>query len=53
LEYEAYWLNGERHNPDGPAYKSWYENGQLALEAYWLNNIPLTKKEFERQRSKN
>ena len=27
--YEGYWLNGSRHNPNGPAYREWYDNGQL------------------------
>ena len=34
---EYYCLNGRLHNPNGPAYRSWYENGQLACEQYVLN----------------
>ena len=35
---EQYYLNGKFHNPNGPAYRSWYENGQLYLEEYHLND---------------
>jgi len=37
IEREEYYLNGRRHNPDGPACKYWYDNGQIEHEAYWLN----------------
>ena len=37
LQSEQYYLNGNLHNPHGPAFRSWYENGQLASEEYRLN----------------
>jgi antitoxin component YwqK of YwqJK toxin-antitoxin module len=37
LYYEAYRLNGKRHNTTGPAYKEWYDNGKLSCESYWIN----------------
>lgn len=39
-------LNGERHNPDGPAYRSWLPNGTLGREEWWLNGKELTKEDF-------
>src|SRR6056297_3351471 len=35
--YEYYYLNGEYHREDGPAYQGWYENGQKQYEEYCLN----------------
>ena len=35
--YEYYYLNGEYHREDGPAYQGWYENGQKQYEKYCLN----------------
>ena len=34
---EQYYLNGQYHNHNGPAYRLWYENGQLCCEEYWVN----------------
>ena len=44
--YEGYWLNGSRHNPNGSAYRLWYNNGQLWHEEYWLNGEQLTQAQF-------
>jgi antitoxin component YwqK of YwqJK toxin-antitoxin module len=35
--YEIYYLNGERHRENGPAYQGWYENGNKWYECYYLN----------------
>ena len=37
IEREEYRLNGELHNPNGPASRTWYENGEIKCEEYWLN----------------
>jgi len=37
ISYEEYFLNGERHRTDGPAYISYHKNGQISYEAYFLN----------------
>jgi len=34
---ESYRLNGELHNPNGIAYRTWYKNGNIYIEEYWLN----------------
>ena len=34
---EQCYLNGKRHNPNGPAYLKWHDNGQLFWGAYYLN----------------
>jgi antitoxin component YwqK of YwqJK toxin-antitoxin module len=35
--YEYYYLNGESHRENGPAYQYWYENGNKRYEYYYLN----------------
>lgn len=35
-----YFLNGERHRVDGPAYQYWYKNGQKGSEYYFINGKP-------------
>jgi len=30
-------LTAKKHNPNGPAYQSWYENGQMKYETYWVD----------------
>ena len=40
LYEEKYYLNGELHNPNGPAYRSWHANGRLWSEEYYLNGNP-------------
>ena len=47
LYSEQYYLDGKLHNPHGPAIRSWYENGQLESETYFLNGKRLTKEAFE------
>ena len=47
---EACWLEGKLHNSNGPAIKTWYANGQIERELYWLNDIELTKEEWEKQK---
>ena len=47
VDYEAYWLNGESHNPNGHACRSWHENGQIKFESYYLDDKKLSKEEFE------
>ena len=45
LHDEKYWINEQkrylikekRHNTTGPAIKSWFENGQVECEYYYLN----------------
>ena len=32
--------HGKLHRLDGPARRSWYENGQKSFEAWYLNGIP-------------
>ena len=34
---EGWFLNGNHHRTDGPAYQRWYENGQLCSENWFLN----------------
>ena len=34
---EEWWLDGNRHRTDGPAYRTWYENGELECEEWWLD----------------
>ena len=34
---ESFWLNGKRHNPNGPAYREWNTQGQLIIEDYFIN----------------
>jgi len=31
-------INGKRHREDGPAYQSWFENGQKWIEEWVLND---------------
>jgi len=52
LSFESYWLNGECHNPNGPAYRCWHDNGKLHFESYWLNGEYLAKKQFEAKMNK-
>ena len=40
--YISYYINGKWHRLDGPA--RIYANGK---EGYWINNIELTKEEFD------
>jgi len=35
---EIWYLNGELHREDGPAYQFWYKNGQKQYESWYLNN---------------
>ena len=37
LEYEQYCIDGKLHNPNGPAYQSWFDNGQLRYESYRID----------------
>lgn len=37
LIFKSYSLNGERHNPYGPAVKEWNDYGNLICEEYWLD----------------
>mgnify|MGYP000873933579 CR=1 FL=1 len=37
ISYEEYWINGEKHNTEGPAFRSWYKNGQIHSKVYWIN----------------
>ena len=34
---EQCFLNGQRHNENGPAFQEWFENGQKKLEQWYLN----------------
>ena len=43
---EYYTINGEYHNPNGPAYRSWHINGQLCSEQYYLNGINYSEMHF-------
>ena len=36
LWYKEYKLNGQFHNPNGPAFESYYQNGQLCYKEYWI-----------------
>ena len=38
LECEEYYIEGKRHNPNGPAYIAWCENGQLKCESYYIED---------------
>ena len=42
--------NGNLHNPGGPAYQEWYEDGQEECRAYYLNGKQLTEEEFNEQK---
>ena len=37
LAEEKYYINGNRHREDGPAFQEWYENGQKKEEIYYIN----------------
>jgi len=37
IRVEQYKSNGQFHNPNGVAYRSWHENGQKKSEGYWLD----------------
>ena len=40
---QAFYLNGNLHNEDGPAFCRWSKNGELEWEEYWIKGEPLTK----------
>jgi len=37
IKEEAYSLDGQFHNPNGIAFKSWHSNGQISIEEHYLN----------------
>lgn len=46
---ETYYLNGKLHNEHVPAFKSWNNKGECLESVYYLNNVRMTKKEWERK----
>ena len=38
IRIKHYYLNGEQHNPDGPAVIWYYESGEVEIERYYLNS---------------
>lgn len=48
LYCEIYYLNGKRHNPNGPAYQLWHASGRLFREEYYLNGIYYSKREYDK-----
>ena len=37
LKAKSYWIKGQRHNENGPAFENYFENGQLYYKEYWIN----------------
>jgi antitoxin component YwqK of YwqJK toxin-antitoxin module len=37
IEYQEWWLNGNRHNENGPAEIRYYENGQIKYQSWYIN----------------
>ena len=37
LSSQEYWLNGQLHRKDGPAFEKFYENGQPKYQAWYFN----------------
>ena len=37
LSRRCYNAQNQLHNPAGPAYEFWYEDGQLSFQEFWLN----------------
>ncbi|MCP3681557.1 MAG: hypothetical protein GY861_02610, partial [bacterium] len=44
--YEGYYIDGKRHNENGPACIYCYDSGQKHHEEYWIDGKELTKEEF-------
>jgi len=42
---------GELHNPNGPAYQEWHENGQERYRRYCVDGKQLTEDEFNKMKS--
>ena len=36
---EKHFVNKKLHREDGPAYTTWYGNGDIAFESYYINGI--------------
>jgi antitoxin component YwqK of YwqJK toxin-antitoxin module len=37
INYQSWWINGNRHNENGPANISYYENGQIQYQSWYIN----------------
>jgi antitoxin component YwqK of YwqJK toxin-antitoxin module len=37
LRYQAWYLNGIRHNEEGPAYIKYYEDGKVEYQTWYFN----------------
>lgn len=48
--YKAYYVNGKRHNPYGPA-RMWTSGPNSGRESYYLNGVLLSREGWERQRT--
>ena len=46
-ELEAWWVDDERHKIDGPACIFYDPDGTIIDKEYWINNIGLTKEQWE------
>jgi len=44
--HEAWWIDSKRHKIDGPA-RIWYNPDGTIGEAYYINDIELSKEEWE------
>ena len=54
LDFQAWWLNGQRHRQNGPAKELFYENnGQLEFQEYWLNGQRLSKEDWLKRTGNN
>jgi antitoxin component YwqK of YwqJK toxin-antitoxin module len=51
LWHEEYWIDGELHNTNGPAYRYWDKNGKLTHDEYWVNGEQLTKEQFKNRKN--
>ena len=44
---ESYYLNGNLHREDGPAYIHYHKNGNISSENYFLNDVLYAKNSSE------
>ena len=47
LDFQSWYLNGQRHRVNGPAKELFYENsGQLVCQEWWLNGRQLSEEDW-------
>jgi len=47
VSFEYYYIDGEPHRVDGPAYIHYYKDGSVSFEHYYLDGKEYTKEEWE------